>query len=143
MTKIRNIPNGLTRSLLLGSVALATLAAAPSLAAAQQTAAADAGAGTSVEAVVVTGSRIISNIKNSPTPLTVVTTDQLLKTTPTNIADGLAKLPVFLGSTSERNASSGGGNSSGNFLNLRNFGQQRTLVLLDGMRLPPSNQGGS
>jgi iron complex outermembrane receptor protein len=48
-----------------------------------------------------------------------------------------------LGSSSERNASSGGGNSSGNFLNLRNFGQQRTLVLLDGMRLPPSNQAGS
>ncbi len=140
MTKIRNTTNGLTRSMLLGSVALATLSAAPSLAAAQQTAPATP---TSVEAVVVTGSRIISNITRSPTPLTVVTTDQLLKTTPTNIADGLAKLPVFLGSTSERNSSSGGGNSSGNFLNLRNFGQQRTLVLLDGMRLPPSNQGGS
>jgi len=140
MTIIRDVTNRATRSLLLGSVALAVLAAAPSLAAAQQTAPA---AGTAVEEVMVTGSRIITSIVNSPTPLTVVTTEQLLQTTPTNIADGLAKLPVFLGSTSERNNSSGGGNSSGNFLNLRNFGQQRTLVLLDGMRLPPANQGGS
>jgi outer membrane receptor protein involved in Fe transport len=97
----------------------------------------------SVESVVVTGSRVISDVANSPTPLTVVSTDQLLTTTPTNLADGLNKLPVFQNSASERNLSSGGGNSSGNFLNLRNFGQQRTLVLLDGMRLPASNQGGS
>ncbi|MCP5412757.1 MAG: TonB-dependent receptor [Alphaproteobacteria bacterium] len=101
------------------------------------------GAPETVESVVVTGSRVISDVANSPTPLTVVTTNQLLNTTPTNLADGLNKLPVFQNSASERNLSSGGGNNSGNFLNLRNFGQQRTLVLLDGMRLPPSNQGGS
>jgi outer membrane receptor protein involved in Fe transport len=100
-------------------------------------------ADTSAETVVVTGSRVISDVANSPTPVTIVSTQQLLTTTPTNIADGLNKLPVFQGSNSERNSSSGGGNSSGNFLNLRNFGQNRTLVLLDGMRLPPSNQGGS
>ena len=28
-------------------------------------------------------------------------------------------------------------------LNLRNFGQQRTLVLLDGMRVPSTNANGS
>ncbi len=96
-----------------------------------------------VESVVVTGSRVISDIANSPTPLTVVSTQQLLTTTPTNIADGLNKLPVFQNSGSNRSLSSGGGNSSGDFLNLRNFGPQRTLVLLDGMRLPAANQGGS
>ncbi len=97
----------------------------------------------SVETVVVTGSRVISDTANSPTPITAVSTDQLLSTTPTNLADGLNKLPIFQNSGSERNLSSGGGNSSGDFLNLRNFGQQRTLVLLDGMRLPASNQDGS
>jgi outer membrane receptor protein involved in Fe transport len=96
-----------------------------------------------VESVVVTGSRVISDIANSPTPLTVVSTQQLLTTTPTNIADGLNKLPVFQNSGSNRSLSSGGGNNSGDFLNLRNFGPQRTLVLLDGMRLPAANQGGS
>jgi iron complex outermembrane receptor protein len=96
-----------------------------------------------VEQVVVTGSRVITDIANSPTPLTVVSTEQLLATTPSTIADGLNKLPIFQNSGSSRTLSSGSGNSSGDFLNLRNFGQQRTLVLLDGMRLPPSNQGGS
>jgi iron complex outermembrane receptor protein len=97
----------------------------------------------SVESVVVTGSRVITDVANSPTPLTVVSTEQLLATTPSTVADGLRKLPVFQNSASSRSLSSGGGNSSGDFLNLRNFGQQRTLVLLDGQRLQPSNQGGS
>jgi iron complex outermembrane receptor protein len=97
----------------------------------------------SVESVIVTGSRVITDVANSPTPLTVVSAEQLLATTPSTIADGLNKLPVFQNSGSNRTLSSGGGNSSGDFLNLRNFGQQRTLVLLDGQRLQPSNQGGS
>jgi len=109
----------------------------------QQASAQPAGTPESTESVVVTGSRVISDIANSPTPITAVNTQQLLSTTPTNLADGLNKLPIFQNSASNRNLSSGGGNSSGDFLNLRNFGQQRTLVLLDGMRLPGSNQNGS
>jgi iron complex outermembrane recepter protein len=101
----------------------------------------------SVESVVVTGSRVISDVANSPTPITAVSSDQLLTTTPTNLADGLNKLPIFQNSGSNRSLTSGGGGGStggsGDFLNLRNFGQQRTLVLLDGMRLPAGNQGGS
>lgn len=96
-----------------------------------------------VESVVVTGSRVISDIANSPTPLTVVTTDKLLATTPSNVADALNKLPIFQGSATQRNASNAGSNGGGNFLNLRRFGAQRTLVLLDGMRFTPSNAGGS
>ncbi len=91
----------------------------------------------------MTGSRVITDVANSPTPLTVVSTEQLLTNTPSDIAAGLNKMPVFQNSGSSRNLSSGSGNSSGDFLNLRNFGQQRTLVLLDGMRLPASNQNGS
>ena len=37
-----------------------------------------------VETVTVTGSRVISDIANSPTPITAVSTEQLLTTTPTN-----------------------------------------------------------
>jgi len=96
-----------------------------------------------VESVVVTGSRVISDIANSPTPLTVVTTDQLLTNTPSNVADALNKLPIFQGSASQRNAGNAGSNGGGNFLNLRRFGAQRTLVLLDGMRFTPSNANGS
>jgi outer membrane receptor protein involved in Fe transport len=97
----------------------------------------------SVESVVVTGSRVISDIANSPTPITAVSTEQLLATTPSNLSDALNKLPVFINNATQRNAGSAAGNSGGDFLNLRNFGQQRTLVLLDGMRLPAANQNGS
>lgn len=118
---------------------IALLASLFSVPVCAQQAFAQAGTQEATENVVVTGSRVITDIANSPTPVTAVDTQQLLTTTPSNIADGLNKLPVFQNSNSNRNLSSGGGNSSGDFLNLRNFGPQRTLVLLDGMRLPASN----
>ena len=96
-----------------------------------------------IEQVVVTGSRIISDATKSPAPVMVFSVKQLLTTTPSNIADALNKLPVFQGSSSQRSASNASGNGGGDFLNLRNFGQQRTLVLQDGMRVPPSNANGS
>jgi iron complex outermembrane receptor protein len=125
---------------------LASLFSAPVCA---QTASAGDGQGTqvasagSVETVVVTGSRVITDIANSPTPLTVVTTDQLLATTPSNVADALNKLPVFQGSSSQATAGNAGSNGGGDFLNLRNFGAQRTLVLFDGMRQVAANANGS
>jgi outer membrane cobalamin receptor len=96
-----------------------------------------------VETVVVTGSRVISSIANSPTPLTVVSTEQLQATTPTNIPDALNKLPVFQGSSQPRTAGNGGSGSGMNVLALRNFGAQRTLVLFDGHRIAPANANGT
>src|SRR5262249_4444982 len=109
----------------------------------QQASAQAAGPQESTESVTVTGSRVISDIANSPTPITAVNTEQLLATTPRPKRQGLNNLPFFQTTNPSRNLSSGGGNSSGDFLNLRNFGPQRTLVLMDGMRLQPSNQDGS
>lgn len=96
-----------------------------------------------VDTVVVTGSRVITNAASSPTPLTVVSADQLLTTTPATVADALNKLPVFQGSSTERTAGGASANTGGDFLNLRNFGAQRTLILLDGNRFAPSNANGS
>jgi outer membrane receptor protein involved in Fe transport len=96
-----------------------------------------------VESVVVTGSRVISDAANSPTPLTVVSTADLLATTPTDIPDGLNKLPIFQGSQTLGRPGDGGRNNSSNTLNLRGFGGQRTLVLLDGHRAAPSNNDGT
>ena len=110
------------------------LAAIPTMAYAQAT---------NVEAVTVTGSRVISDAANSPTPLTVVSTDDLKLTTPTNIPDGLNKLPVFQGSTGIGRPGDGTHNYSSNTLDLRNFGAQRTLVLMDGHRVTPSNDDGT
>jgi iron complex outermembrane receptor protein len=100
--------------------------------------------GSSVQEVVVTGSRVIANGNNSPTPVTVVQTDELMKLQPTNITDALNNLPVFQGSRgqfSNPNTTGlyGGGNPASNQLNLRNLSPQRTLVLLDGQRVPPGN----
>jgi iron complex outermembrane receptor protein len=103
----------------------------------------DADRSAGVESVTVTGSRVISDIANSPTPLTVVTTDELLSTTPATIPDALNKLPVFLGSNSQRTSGNAQNNRAGNVLNLRNFGANRTLVLLDGHRVAPSNFDGT
>lgn len=95
------------------------------------------------EDIVVTGSRIITNGNNSPTPVTVVATEQLQATTPTNIYDALQKLPSFLPSGGQRVAGTGSTNSSGNYLNLRSLGPQRLLLLLDGHRLPPTSSTGA
>src|SRR5579863_8729564 len=96
-----------------------------------------------VEQVTVTGSRVISDITLSPTPLTVVTADQLAATTPTDIPDALNKLPDFIGGNTARTQNNASTNNGGNTLNLRNLGAQRTLVLLDGQRIAPSNQNGT
>ena len=114
------------------------LVALPNVAVAQS-----AGASPATEAVTVTGSRVISDAANSPTPLTVISTDDLKATTPTSIPDGLNKLPVFQGSQMVGRPGDGSHNFSSNTLNLRNFGAQRTLVLLDGHRVTPSNDDGT
>jgi iron complex outermembrane receptor protein len=117
---------------------------------AQEAAAAKSGQGPPVsdsdqpiEQVVVTGSRVITNGNSSATPLTVVSTEDLAQTTPSDIPDGLNKLPIFAGSTSQRTTSGATSNGEGDFLNLRDFGAQRTLILLNGNRVPATAQDGT
>jgi len=93
--------------------------------------------------VTVTGSRVISDTTTSPTPLTMVSATQLHDTTPSNLADGLNKLPIFQGSQTIGRPGDGSQNFSSNVLNLRNFGANRTLVLFDGHRAAPSNADGT
>ena len=95
------------------------------------------------ESIIVTGSRVISDASDSPMPVTIVSAKQLRDTTPSNLADGLNKLPIFQGSQSIGRPGDGSQNFSSNTLNLRNFGVQRTLVLLDGHRAASSNADGS
>jgi iron complex outermembrane receptor protein len=123
--------------------AIVLLCATSTLALATSASAQTAEGNGNVESVVVTGSRVISDVANSPTPLTVVSTEQLAATTPSNVPDALNKLPVFLGSQTGRNVNNASNNSVGNVLNLRNFGVQRTLVLLDGHRAAASNANGT
>ncbi len=48
--------------------------------------------------MVVTGSRVITNGNDSPTPVTVVTTEELTTVRPGNLAEALNDMPVFNGS---------------------------------------------
>ncbi|MFO1249263.1 MAG: TonB-dependent receptor [Alphaproteobacteria bacterium] len=95
------------------------------------------------ETIIVTGSRVFSDIASAPTPVTVISADQLRATTPTNLPDGLNKLPIFQGSQIIGRPGDGQQNFSSNTLNLRNFGAQRTLILLDSHRATPSNADGT
>ena len=95
----------------------------------------------STESVVVTGSRVITNIANSPTPLTSISNDELSQLTPTSVSDALLKMPVFSGSSFPRQAVARPRILT--ILNLRNFGGNRTLTMMDGHRLTPSLQDGT
>ncbi|HWJ70322.1 MAG TPA: TonB-dependent receptor [Sphingobium sp.] len=107
--------------------------------------AAETGEDAGDRAIVITGSRIVRTGAQEPTPVTIVQVEDLVKAAPTNIPDALNQLPQFQGS---RSAAGGTGDNtlsnantprSGNYLNLRNVGSQRMLVLLDGRRVPPTS----
>lgn len=93
--------------------------------------------------IVVTGTRITANGDNQPTPVTVATVAALQTTTPSNIPDGLKKLPIFALSRGTANLNNPSDNFTGNFLNLRGFGIQRNLILLDGQRMAPTSYTGA
>lgn len=96
-------------------------------------------------AIIVTGTRLASGF-NAPTPITVTTSEQLQASAPANVADGLNQLPQFSSLTRTTNPSTAVNNGPGagqNILNLRSLGGPRTLILLNGKRLPSSNAEGS
>jgi outer membrane receptor protein involved in Fe transport len=111
--------------------ALGIASAAP----AQTTAAADSGA--RPEDIVVTGTRIVRDGFQAPTPLTVLTQEDIQNSSPSNnIADFVNQQPALAGSTRPANSrlNLSSGQAGINALNLRNLGEIRTLVLLDGRR---------
>ena len=90
--------------------------------------------------MVVTGTRIRTNGNDLPTPVVVVSAAQLQSTTPSNIPDGLNKLPIFDPATTSNSPQLGTNGIStkptGNFLDIRGLGPIRTLILMDGDRVP-------
>jgi outer membrane receptor protein involved in Fe transport len=89
------------------------------------------------EDIVVTGTRVVRDGFQSPTPLTVLTSEDIENTSPTNnIADFVNQLPQLAGSTKPANSRLNISNGSAgiNALNLRNLGEGRTLILIDGRR---------
>jgi outer membrane receptor protein involved in Fe transport len=114
----------------VSAVALASVAVSSAQA---QTA---APAPASIDEIVVTGSRIVRDGYEAPTPVSVLGAEELDSLNAVNIADAVNILPGFSGSVNPR--SSNGNLSSGatgvSQLNLRGMGTNRTLILLDGQR---------
>ncbi|MBB1383706.1 TonB-dependent receptor plug domain-containing protein, partial [Shewanella sp. SR41-2] len=96
-----------------------------------------------VERISVTGSRIIREGAVAPTPVTVITGDELLSTGVTNIGEALNQLPALGNTYSLANSGRFIGTSGLNLLDLRSMGSDRTLVLVNGKRHVSSSAGTS
>jgi len=103
------------------------------------------GAGDAVAGeIVVTGTRVVRDGYDAPTPTTVIGSTLIDSKAPTTIIDALITLPVFKNSSTAQTAGVGQAGSSGqSFANLRGLGANRTLVLLDGQRFVPSTSIGT
>ncbi|MES2295040.1 MAG: TonB-dependent receptor [Pseudomonadota bacterium] len=90
-----------------------------------------------IETVVVTGSRVQRDGYESPTPVSIVSADEISKSATPNIADFVNTLPAVSGSQTPTVTSNqvGAGRQGINSLNLRGIGDVRTLTLLDGRRV--------
>ncbi|GIU09994.1 TonB-dependent receptor domain-containing protein [Shewanella morhuae] len=99
--------------------------------------------GAKVERIEVTGSRIIREGAIAPTPVTVITGDELLATGVTNIGEALNQLPALGNTYSLANSGRFIGTSGLNLLDLRSMGTDRTLVLVNGKRHVASSAGTS
>jgi iron complex outermembrane receptor protein len=95
-----------------------------------------------VAEVTVTGSRIARPDFVSQYPIVSSSAAELRSSAKVNLESALEQMPQFLNGQDEHfdaGAVGGGGRAT---LNLRGLGQQRTLVLLDGRRLPPTDGTG-
>ncbi|QDZ08620.1 TonB-dependent receptor [Sphingomonas panacisoli] len=127
------------RLMLASGTAFAALCALPSAAFAQTAASDPAPAASPADDqdIVVTGSRVVRDGYKAPTPL-VVLSDKDIQTqsSSNNVADFLNQQPQLAGSTRPANSrlNLSSGQAGINALNLRNLGEIRTLVLIDGRR---------
>ncbi|MEZ5983306.1 MAG: TonB-dependent receptor [Parvularculaceae bacterium] len=84
--------------------------------------------------IVVTGSRIARPELESVAPLMSVSADTIKFSGATNIESLLSEIPALGGSSGTFETNESGALTGVNFLNLRNLGTQRTLVLVNGRR---------
>lgn len=94
-----------------------------------------------LEEVTVTGTLLTNSGLVSPTPVTAVSATALESMEPGQLIDSVGQLPQFYADNTPRQGGGGHIPGGGN-LNLRGAGVNRTLVLLDGHRIVPSNRFG-
>lgn len=117
------------RALLMAGVAVGTVAisAAPAMA-------------DDLEEIVVTGSRIARSNLDTTSPLAVVSSEELTLTGTATVENILNQLPQIVPGL---NASSNNGSDGTASVDLRGLGRNRTLVLVNSHRAPPSDLAGS
>lgn len=98
-------------------------------------AASDPSSDTQAPAIIVTGSRIQSPDATSISPVSTISGDELQQRGATRIEDLINTLPQAYADQGAGNRGGTVGASGTATINLRNLGNQRTLVLVDGRRL--------
>ena len=142
MVKLSFVHNS-RRSVLTSVSAVALAAAVSSSAFAQQAEQVAQAATPTLDEIVVTGSRVVRDGYEAPTPVSVIGVEELNSMATANIADSINRLPALASSLSTRGGSSTADMTGGiNNLNLRGINPTRTLVLVDGKRIVGSTLAG-
>jgi len=108
---------------------------------------ADLNDATVVDEVVVTGT-LLRGVTDGPSPVVVVSRDQIDRDGHATVADALAALPQNFGGTAHEAALGNGGDRTGtnahyaNGVNLRGLGSDATLVLVNGRRIAGTGSKG-
>ncbi|WKE64454.1 TonB-dependent receptor [Gallaecimonas kandeliae] len=87
-----------------------------------------------VERIEVTGSRIKRTDLETPVPVTVITRQDIKQTGAINVGDILKQSPVAIAASDQSNSTFSTTTVGLNTTALRNLGQERTLVLVNGRR---------
>jgi iron complex outermembrane receptor protein len=98
-----------------------------------------------VDIVMVTGTRVrATDGMAEPTPVTTLSIPELTSFEPgSTVAEQLDALPQFFNTgTAQRGGPSFFGDGGGSYLDMRGLGRDRTLVLFDGLRVPPADKRG-
>jgi outer membrane receptor protein involved in Fe transport len=113
---------------------------AESSAASPDDSAAGSPGGGAIKEITVTGSHVVRDGYDAPTPVSVISAEEIKASAPKNIADFVNTLPSIRGSATTDNSSGSLSNGEAGIsaLNLRSLGTVRTLVLFDGKRSAPS-----
>lgn len=93
--------------------------------------------GTTVEAVVITGSRLTAAGFTAPTPVTVIGADEMQKKGGALISEFVKDVPAFRTPIGQSQNSNGAQSAGKATLALRGLGANRTLTLINGRRHAP------
>jgi iron complex outermembrane recepter protein len=97
-----------------------------------------------IEEIQVTGSRIERTGFTTPVPVTTMQMEELSFFEPAGgLSEQLSELPQFIGNQTPNQASVLFGTAGQSRVNMRGMGSERTLVLLDGIRIVPSDRDSS